>query len=64
VLPEDEAGQREYFSQVPLGRAGQPEEVGDVCLFLCSKAAEFITGATIAHDGGIMPGPLLDRGAL
>jgi NAD(P)-dependent dehydrogenase (short-subunit alcohol dehydrogenase family) len=64
VLPKDEAGQREYFASVPLGRAGRPEEVGDVCLFLCSKAAEFITGATIAHDGGIMPGPLLDRGAL
>lgn len=64
VLPKEEAAQREYFSAVPLGRAGEPEEVGDACLFLCSKAAEFINGATIAMDGGLMPGPLLGFGAL
>jgi NAD(P)-dependent dehydrogenase (short-subunit alcohol dehydrogenase family) len=64
VLPKDPAAQKEYFSSVPLGRAGEPEEVGDACLFLCSKAAEFINGATIAMDGGLMPGPLLGFGAL
>ena len=64
VLPKDEAGQKAYFSAVPLGRAGEPAEVGDVCIFLCSRAAEFINGATIAMDGGLMPGPLLGFGAL
>lgn len=63
TLPKDEAGRKQYFSAVPLGRAGEPEEVGDVCIFLCSKAADYITGATIAMDGGLMPGPLLEFGA-
>jgi NAD(P)-dependent dehydrogenase (short-subunit alcohol dehydrogenase family) len=64
VLPKDESGQENYFAAVPLHRAGEPEEVGDVCVFLCSKAADYINGATIAMDGGLMPGPLLGFGAL
>lgn len=64
VLPKDETGQETYFSAVPLHRAGEPTEVGDVCVFLSTKAAEFINGATIAMDGGLMPGPLLGFGAL
>ncbi len=36
-----------------LGRMGQPAEVADVAVFLCSPAARFITGATIVVDGGM-----------
>jgi NAD(P)-dependent dehydrogenase (short-subunit alcohol dehydrogenase family) len=36
----------------PLGRPGQPEEVADLILFLASQRASFITGETIAVDGG------------
>lgn len=36
----------------PLGRPGQPEEVADLILFLASEQASFITGETIAVDGG------------
>jgi NAD(P)-dependent dehydrogenase (short-subunit alcohol dehydrogenase family) len=36
----------------PLGRPGQPDEVADAILFLASKYASFITGETIAIDGG------------
>lgn len=36
----------------PLGRPGQPDEVADVILFLASDRASFITGETIAVDGG------------
>jgi NAD(P)-dependent dehydrogenase (short-subunit alcohol dehydrogenase family) len=35
-----------------LGRVGDPEEVADVVLFLCSSHASFITGADYAVDGG------------
>ena len=36
----------------PLGRPGQPEEVASVIGFLASEAASFITGQTLAVDGG------------
>jgi len=36
----------------PLGRPGQPDEVADLILFLASERAAFITGETIAVDGG------------
>jgi len=36
----------------PLGRPGQPEEVADLIAFLVSPAAGWITGETIAIDGG------------
>jgi NAD(P)-dependent dehydrogenase (short-subunit alcohol dehydrogenase family) len=35
-----------------LGRIGEPEEVAEAVLFLCSDRASFITGADIAVDGG------------
>jgi NAD(P)-dependent dehydrogenase (short-subunit alcohol dehydrogenase family) len=37
---------------VPLGRVGHPREVGLVSVFLASDAASYITGQTIAIDGG------------
>lgn len=36
----------------PIGRMGQPEEVADLALYLCSDAAAFITGADFPIDGG------------
>lgn len=37
----------------PLGRAGRPEEVAEVALFLASTHARFVTGALYAVDGGL-----------
>jgi NAD(P)-dependent dehydrogenase (short-subunit alcohol dehydrogenase family) len=36
----------------PMGRIGRPEEVASAALWLCSKAASFTTGHTLAVDGG------------
>ncbi len=36
----------------PVGRVGTPEEVADTVVWLCSDAASFITGASLAIDGG------------
>ena len=39
--------------QVPLGRMGQAEEVAALVAFLCSAAADYITGEVIRIDGGL-----------
>jgi NAD(P)-dependent dehydrogenase (short-subunit alcohol dehydrogenase family) len=43
-------GNRE--SHTLLGRWGQPSDVADACLFLCSKESRYITGQDIKVDGG------------
>lgn len=36
----------------PIGRLGSPEEVANAVIWLCSDKASFVTGATLAVDGG------------
>lgn len=40
------------LKKIPMRRGGEPREVGDVSVFLASDAASFVTGETIAIDGG------------
>ena len=42
----------EQEGKVPLGRFATPEEIANVCLFLCSEAASTVTGAAWSADGG------------
>jgi NAD(P)-dependent dehydrogenase (short-subunit alcohol dehydrogenase family) len=39
-------------SKLPIGRWGDPEELGPAALFLCSEASSYMTGATLTIDGG------------
>ena len=41
---------------IPLGRLGEPEEIADVIVFLCSARASYVTGTLIAVDGGRVHG--------
>jgi 3-oxoacyl-[acyl-carrier protein] reductase len=40
------------FKSIPFGRLGTPEEIAEVALFLASPHARWVTGQTIAVDGG------------
>jgi 3-oxoacyl-[acyl-carrier protein] reductase len=51
VLPEET--QKQYLSQIPLGRFGLTEEIANAVRWLASEEAGYITGAVIPVDGGI-----------
>ena len=44
----------DVLTRTPLGRIGEPEEVAAAVAFLCLPAAAYITGETIAVDGGFL----------
>lgn len=44
--------EKQFESIEPVGRLGQPEEVAEAVIWLCSDAASFITGDAIPVDGG------------
>lgn len=48
-----EGGGEQWFSQIPLGRFGKPEEIADVALFLASDLSAYVTGQVLAADGGM-----------
>lgn len=41
-----------YAKTIPLGRIGQPQDIGDAAVFLASDAASFVTGVTLPVAGG------------
>lgn len=48
------AAQAGISAQTALGRVGQPEDIGPVVAFLCSPAAQWITGQRIEVSGGML----------
>ena len=52
----DEAGIAAVGATIPLGRMGEPRDVGDACLFLASPLARYVSGASLlVHGGGERP---------
>lgn len=43
---------QEIKARVPVGRIGQPEDIGAAVLFLASRQADYISGITLRVDGG------------
>jgi 3-oxoacyl-[acyl-carrier protein] reductase len=56
TLPEE--ARRRRVERIPMGRFGEPEEVARVALFLASDDASYVTGHTLAVDGGYLAGGL------
>ena len=51
-LTDDETRSAQILGRTPLQRWGKPADVGGSVVFLCSDAAQFITGAILPIDGG------------
>lgn len=51
---EDDAYLAEAEALIPMRRAGRPEDVADMVVFLCSDRASYCTGGTYLVDGGWM----------
>ena len=45
--------EQEYIDLIPAHRLGDPAEVGELCSFLASEEASYITGACVTIDGGL-----------
>jgi len=56
MLPKDHPEVALVEKLCPMGRIGEPEEVAALCHFLAASDCQYITGQSIAIDGGIDSG--------
>jgi NAD(P)-dependent dehydrogenase (short-subunit alcohol dehydrogenase family) len=53
VVNGNEQAYAEIAKQVPIGRAGRPEEIASVVLWLCRPGASYVVGHALTVDGGM-----------
>ena len=52
-VDKDPALHQRAMVDIPMGREGRPEEIAGPVIFLCSRAANYITGAVLPVSGGM-----------
>jgi gluconate 5-dehydrogenase len=52
ALGNDRARHDRILARTPLGRFGEPQDIGNAAVFLSSEAAKFVTGVVLPVDGG------------
>ncbi|MDO4488698.1 MAG: glucose 1-dehydrogenase [Eubacteriales bacterium] len=53
MMPRDGEFTAYTLTKIPMGRGGEPREIGTVAAFLASAEASYVTGETIKVDGGM-----------
>ena len=43
-----------FLARIPLGRMGEPDDIGKVALFLASDLSGYMTGSQVVVDGGVL----------
>jgi NAD(P)-dependent dehydrogenase (short-subunit alcohol dehydrogenase family) len=51
---QDLKGLADLDAKIPMGRIGEPDEIGHAIAFLCSDLASYMTGITVPIDGGML----------
>jgi NAD(P)-dependent dehydrogenase (short-subunit alcohol dehydrogenase family) len=55
-IRSDEQRRQQMITNTPIGRLGQPEDIANTALFLCSDESSFFTGEILFPDGGLFTG--------
>lgn len=53
---DDKAAYTKFLTRIPYGRLGEPEDFVGACVFLSSRASDFVTGCILYVDGGYTAG--------
>ena len=51
-IRDDEKREKEILDRIPMGRWGTPKDLSGTVIFLASSASDYVTGYTVAVDGG------------
>ncbi len=53
ALADPVQARKDFIARQPMGRLGNAEEIGELCVYLASDASQFMTGQAVMIDGGM-----------